>query len=100
MEYKLTLWASEIQKIYSGTTVVNDYVNEKQLFTLCSSNSTSAMAAYNPKLTEKVNGEKELSFTINYKYYDQKHEIYRDNPLLGLLVNGRTVKLEFNNHLY
>ena len=54
----------------------------------------------NPILKVNVNGEKTLTFSIEFRYYDEKINDIVSNPIYPLLINERKVKLYYNNSWY
>ena len=47
----------------------------------------------NPKLTQKINGENTLTFTMYYQYWNDSTQKLDYNPFNGLMANERKVKL-------
>ena len=76
------------------------YFKEFKIATLGSNTMTSPQRAVNPVLTENVNGEKTLTFSLAYKYFDPLNGEIVINPLYKYLVNERKIKLFYNNKWY
>ena len=51
-------------------------------------------------LTEELNGSKTFTFGIYSRYWDDKDEVFKDNPFTKLLVNERKVKLKYDTEWY
>lgn len=81
-----------LEGIEEGWRVRTQYYKEKKFAIIGSDNMTSATRAYNPILKRNVNGSYELSFVMNYVYYDEETEEYLDNPFMGALANERKIK--------
>ena len=74
---------------------------ENKLAIIGSNTMTGLNAIYNPVFHKKLSGEKTLSFSLKYKYYDpflEKSEIV--NPFVSLLINERKIKLHYDNQWY
>ena len=76
--------------------VQNQYLEEICVATIGSNTMDSPIRAFNPVLTEDLNGSKTFTFQIYSRYWDDKEEIFKDNPFINLLVNERKVKLHYN----
>ena len=107
--YKITLW--EDRNIYivngkkkvelsSGDIVQNQYLEEVCIATIGSNTMDSPIKAFNPILTEDLNGSKSFSFQISYRYWDDVDEEFKLNPFTNLLVNERKIKLYYNDKWY
>ena len=56
---------------------------------------------YEPIFTKKNNGEKVLTFSLRYKYFDPYNENAEVvNPFAALLINERKIKLHYENKWY
>ena len=106
--YKITLWEDKnvyivnhndsIIKKYeleSGDIVQNQYLEEVCIATIGSDTMDTPIRAFNPILTEELNGSKTFTFQINYRYWDDEEEEFKLNPFINLLVNERKVKLKY-----
>ena len=92
--YEISVW----DDIYDNTL---DRFVERKIAIIGSNVMTGLNAAYNPVFHKKLNGEKTLTFSLKYKYYDpylEQTEII--NPFTNLLVNERKVKLFYDNEWY
>ena len=73
------------------------YYEEVKIAVIGSDRMTHPNRAFDPVLTENVNGEKTLTFSIAYRYYDPLLEEIVSNPFVKYLINERKVKLFYNN---
>ena len=81
-------------------TLKNKYLEEVCIATIGSDTMDTPIRAFNPILTEELNGSKTLTFQINYRYWDDEEEEFKLNPFINLLVNERKVKLKYDNNWY
>lgn len=99
--YKITLWEDRNKYIYQqDQTIQNQYLEEVCIATIGSDQMDTPIRAFNPILTEDLNGSKSFTFQIYSKYWDDKDEVFKDNPFINLLVNERKVKLKYNDEWY
>ena len=117
--YKISLWSEEPTFLilnegadederYESTslpttgnyTILNQYIKEYCLATIGSNTMDTPIKAFDPKLTQKLNGINELTFQIYYKYLDEESGEYKSNPFIQFLVNERKVKLFYNSKWY
>lgn len=102
--YEISLWEDVLEKVNikdseTSEVTVKQYYKESQVAIIGSDTMDTPIRAYNPILTQNTNGSSTLTFTINYKYYDDNGELI-DNPFVGLLVNERKVKLRYDGEWY
>ena len=74
---------------------------EKKLAVIGSNTMTGLNKVYNPVFNKKANGERTLTFSLKYKYFDPyigNEDII--NPFVNLLTNERKVKLHYDNQWY
>ena len=94
--YEISVWEDKL--IQSGA----DYkFVENKLAVIGSNTMTGLNRVYDPVFNKKTNGERTLSFSLRYKYFDPY--IGNDgiiNPFADLLVNERKVKLYYDNQWY
>ena len=95
--YELSIWEDRLITSEDNTT---KYFQEFKIAVLGSNTMTSPQKAMNPVLTENVNGEKTLTFSLAYKYFDPFLGERIENPLWKYLVNERKIKLFYNNKWY
>ena len=93
--YKITLWEDKNKYIMNDDVVQNQYLEEVCIATIGSDTMDTPIRAFNPILTEELNGSKTFSFQINYRYWDDEEEEFKLNPFINLLVNERKVKLKY-----
>lgn len=107
--YKITLW--EDKNIYivngqkkevldNGDTVQNQYLEEVCVAIIGSDTMDTPIRAFNPVLTQDLNGSNVLTFQILHHYWDNKDGDFKENPFINLLVNERKVKLKYDNQWY
>ena len=91
--YEISIWEEEY--ISDG-----NYYKENKIAVIGSNTMDSPNKVYDPVLTENMNGEVTLTFSLKYKYYDPISEKEIINPFESFLVNERKVKLYYNNKWY
>ena len=89
--YEISIWEDRL--VTEGDT---SYYKEIKLAIIGSDKMESPNRAFNPVLTENVNGEKTLTFSLAYKYYDEFEGELVTNPFYGYLINERKIKLFYN----
>ena len=123
-DHKLNTWQGETYhrihqaylNLYGSTTITytksyeqiddltqvlrNQCLEEICIATIGSDTMDTPIRAFNPILTEELNGSKTLTFQINYRYWDDEEEEFKLNPFINLLVNERKVKLKYDNNWY
>ena len=90
--YEISVWEDKLTQ--------NGFI-EKKLAVIGSDTMTGYNKVYNPVFNKKSNGEKTLTFSLKYKYFDP-YTGNSDfvNPFATLLVNERKVKLYYDNQWY
>ena len=89
--YEISVWEDRLKE--NG----NEYEFEEIKLAVIGSNTMTGLnKVYNPVFNKKSNGEKTLSFSLKYKYFDP----YTGtdgiiNPFAAMLVNERKVKLKY-----
>ena len=94
--YEISVWEDRL--IQSGATY---NFEEVKLAVIGSDTMTGLNKIYNPVFHKKINGEKTLSFSLRYKYFDPyigNDEIV--NPFAALLINERKIKLYYDEQWY
>ena len=92
--YEISVWEDELAQDGSG-------IIEKKIAVIGSDTMTGLNKVYGPVFNKKDNGEKTLSFSLKYKYFDPysgNEEVI--NPFAALLVNERKVKLKYGDKWY
>ena len=94
--YEISVWEDRL--IQNG----NEYkFIENKLAVIGSNEMTGLNRVYDPVFNKKANGERTLTFSLKYKYFDPyigNDEII--NPFVSLLTNERKVKLHYDNKWY
>lgn len=75
------------------TGVLFSYYEETKICNIGSNLMDSQFRALEPKLTQKINGENTLVFSVYYQLWDEVNQKLIYNPYLELLKNERKVKL-------
>ena len=94
--YEISVWEEKL--IQKGD---NCELVENKLATIGSNTMTGLNKVYDPVFNKKTNGEKTLSFSLKYKYFDpysENEEVI--NPFASLLVNERKIKLHYDDEWY
>ena len=94
--YEISVWEDKL--IQSGATYKFE---ERKLAVIGSDTMTGLNKVYDPVFSKKSNGEKTLTFSLKYKYFDPyigSEGIV--NPFAALLTNERKVKLHYDNQWY
>ena len=93
--YELSIWEDRLVK-------ENDisYYKEIKIAVIGSDRMESPNRAFDVVLTENVNGEKTLSFSIAYKYFDETSGERVNNPFYPYLINERKLKLFYDNEWF
>lgn len=90
--YEISIWEDRLV-----TENEISYYKEIKLAVIGSDKMESPNRAFDPVLTENVNGEKTLTFCLAFKYYDEYTGEIVQNPFYPYLINERKVKLFYNN---
>ena len=94
--YEISVWEDKL--IQNG----DEYkFIEKKLAVIGSDTMAGLNKVYNPVFHKKTNGEKTLSFSLKYKYFDPylgNDDVV--NPFVSLLTNERKVKLHYDDEWY
>ena len=98
--YEISVWEEQLTQI-EGSNPAEYKFKEQKLAVIGSDTMTGYNRVYDPVFTKKVNGEKTLTFSLKYKYFDP----YSGNegiinPFAALLINERKVKLHYENQWY
>ena len=89
-DFELSLWED-----FMDTQNGKQFINERKICTIASQTLDSPSAAYNVIFKSKTNGTHELSFDINYRYWDQVEQDFIENPFRKYLFNEAKVKLKY-----
>ena len=90
--YEISVWEDKLTQ---------NGLEEIKLAVIGSDTMSGPNKVYEPVFTKKVNGEKTLTFSLKYKYFDPSTGNENVvNPFAALLVNERKVKLHYDNQWY
>ena len=89
--YEISVWEDKLTQ---------DGFIENKLAVIGSNTMTGLNKVYNPIFHKSANGEKTLSFSLKYQYFDPYSGNQVINPFVGLLTNERKVKLYYDNSWY
>lgn len=110
--YEISIWEDRLVTIEPDSSVSAagaqngqetqpiSYFKEIKLAVIGSDKMESPNRAFDPVLIENVNGEKTLTFSIAYKYYDEYTGEIIKNPFSDYLINERKVKLFYNDEWF
>ena len=91
--YEISVWEDNLVT-QNGQT----FYKETKIAVIGSNTMRGMNKVYDPVFTEKTNGEKTLTFSLRYKYFEPFGENEGViNPFAALLVNERKIKLKYDN---
>ena len=90
--YQISIWEDKLIE-----TDEESYYEEVKIATIGSDTMTSQARVYSPVFKINTNGEKTLTFSLKYKYYDEMVGDFVVNPFEKFLVNERKVKLFYKD---
>lgn len=90
--YQISIWEDRLIESDEGS-----YYEEVKIAEIGSDTMTSQNRVYSPVFKINMNGEKTLTFSLKYKYYDEMVGDFVVNPFEKFLVNERKVKLFYKN---
>jgi len=93
--YEISIWEDRL--IVDGE---DSYYQEIKVAVIGSDTMEAPNRVYSPVLTENVNGEVTLTFSLSYRYYDEMVGDFVVNPFAAYLVNERKVKLWYDEEWY
>ena len=94
--YEISVWEDKLTQDGDERKFI-----ENRLAVIGSNTMTGLNRVYNPVFNKKANGERTLTFSLKYKYFDPymgNEDVI--NPFASLLVNERKVKLHYDNQWY
>ena len=94
--YQISIWEDRLIEIDENES----YYEEVKIAEIGSDTMTSKNRVYSPVFKMNINGEKTLTFSLKYKYYDEMVGDFVVNPFTNYLVNERKVKLFYKNEWY
>ena len=93
--YEISIWED---RLVTENNI--SYYKEVKLAVIGSDKMDSPNRAFDPVLVENVNGEKTLTFSLAFKYYDEYTGKIIENPFYPYLINERKVKLFYNDEWF
>ena len=97
--YEISVWEEQLTQI-EGSNPAEYRIEETKLAIIGSDTMTGFNKIYNPVFTKKLNGERTLTFSLKYKYFDPYSEEEVENPFASLLINERKIKLHYEGEWY
>ena len=92
--YEISVWEEKLAQDGKGFI-------ETKIAVIGSNTMTGLNKVYDPIFNKKANGEKTLTFSLKYKYFDPYSGADGVvNPFAALLVNERKVKLHYDGEWY
>ena len=98
--YEISVWEEKLTQI-EGSEPAKYKFKEIKLAVIGSDTMTGPNRIYEPVFTKKTNGEKTLTFSLKYKYFDPysgNEDVV--NPFAALLINERKIKLHYDDEWY
>lgn len=90
--YQISIWEDRLVESDGES-----YYEEVKIAEIGSDTMTSQNRVYSPVFKINTNGEKTLTFSLRYKYYDETVGDFVVNPFEKFLVNERKVKLFYKD---
>ena len=90
--YQISIWEDRLVESDGES-----YYEEVKIAEIGSDTMTSQNRVYSPVFKINTNGEKTLTFSLKYKYYDETVGDFVVNPFEKFLVNERKVKLFYKD---
>lgn len=90
--YQISIWEDRLVDSDG-----ENYYEEVKIAEIGSDTMTSHNRVYSPVFKINTNGEKTLTFSLKYKYYDETVGDFVVNPFEKFLVNERKVKLFYKD---
>ena len=94
--YEISIWDNQLVTTEDG----DSYYKESKIAVIGSDKMTAPNRVYSPIFKKNTNGEKTLTFSLAYKYYDGEVGDFVVNPFIKYLINERIVKLKYDNQWY
>ena len=94
--YEISIWDDELVTLNNNQT----YYKERKIAIIGTDTMTAPSKVFSPVLTLNINGEKTLTFSLQYKYFDETKGDFINNNFANLLVNERKIKLHYNDQWY
>ena len=93
--YEISIWEDTLDTSTGGA----EY-KETKVAVIGSNTMEGYNKIYEPVFTKKTNGEKTLTFSLRYQYFDPYIGATVINPFASYLINERKVKLYYDNQWY
>lgn len=91
--YEISIWEDELVTGENGKT----YYKENKIAVIGTDTMTAMNKVYEPVFKRNTNGEKTLTFSLRYQYFDPYVGATVINPFASFLINERKVKLHYDN---
>lgn len=90
------------QSYQSGVTYYykKQYFDERKICDIGSNDNHSQIRAFEPQLTEDINGTHSFTFKLFYNYIDELTGEKLKNPIINYLSNERKIKVKWKNEWY
>ena len=95
--YEISVWEDKLE-MPNGSSEYK-FV-ENKLAVIGSDTMTGLNKVYDPVFNKKANGERSLTFSLKYRYFDPYTGEETINPFAALLTNERKVKLHYDEKWY
>ena len=99
-EFQISLWEDFMDTKINSSNETISFINERKICDIASDSLKNPRAAYNVIFKSKTDGTHELTFDINYRYWDQGEQDFIENPIRKYLYNEAKVKLHYKNRWY
>ena len=93
--YEISIWEDTLDTSNGGATY-----KESKIAVIGSNTMQGYNKVYEPVFTKKTNGEKTLTFSLKYQYFDPYIGATVINPFASYLINERKIKLHYDNKWY
>ena len=84
--YEISIWEDRLV-----TEGEKSYYKEVKIAVIGSDRMDTANRVFDPVLVENVNGEKTLTFSLLYRYFDELTGEFVTNPFYPYLINERKI---------
>lgn len=100
--YEISVWRDILKTVPGATTsnIEDFYFEEEKIAIIGSDTMTGLNRVFSPVLKLNTNGERTLTFSLKYRYFDEMVGDFVDNPFKDLLINERKIKLKYDGQWY
>ena len=98
-EFEISLW-EDFMDHRTGEQGDFRFINEQKICTIAADTLNHPSAAYNVVFRKKTDGTHELTFDIDYRYWDVDEQDFVDNTFVPYLYNEAKVKLHYKDKWY